>query len=294
MNDLSTLFLSVPSKLAAVVSEVCAAPNALVELEAMVASDNIEQLPLLACYDWRRFRSAVCRVFKEHDYVILRGFLPPNDGAALLVAVLTIGSSLRTYRDGKVCKYFKMSPWTTELSHTTQRGEFHTDLNTDRRPPAITAIQCLTPDPGRPKYGTTRVARLSRLLEYGARDHELSISNFFKEETVAMLNDRSSACWSGKIVEADTVRYHPETIRAAARQGGYSLRDLEEKMEAVERAAMAVSIPFALEGGDVLLLSNHRTLHYRGECSVVFRKFPTEFESRRIAVLHAARERSNP
>ena len=294
MNDISTLFVSVPSKLAIAISKVCAAPNALDDLETMVASDCIETLPLLTTCDWRRFRSEVCGVFDEHDHVVLRGFLPANDGATLLVAALLVGSSLRTYRDGKVCKHFKMSPWTTELSHTTRGGEFHTDLNTDPCPPAVTAIQCLNPDPGRPKYGVTRVARLARLLEYVTRDQEMNISNFLQEEPVEMLNDRSSSWWSGRIVEAGTVRYHPETIRAAARRSGHSLPDLEKKIDAIERAAMAVSTPFALEGGDVLLLSNHRTMHYRGECSVVFNTFPTEFESRRIAVLHAVRERSNP
>lgn len=293
MNDISTLFLSVPSKLAVAISELCAAPNALDDLETMVASDSIETLPLFTTRDWRRFRSEASIVFKEHDYVVLRGFSPTNDGATLLVAALMVGSCLRTYRDGKVCKHFKMSPWTTELSHTTRGGEFHTDLNTDPCPPAVTAIQCLNPDPGRPKYGATRVARLAHLLKYVARNQEMNTSRFLQEETVEMLNDRSSAWWSGKIVEAGTMRYHPETIRAAARRGGYSLCDLEEKIDAVERAAMAVSTPFALEGGDVLLLSNHRTMHYRGECSVIFNKFPTEFQSRHIAVLHAVRERSN-
>jgi hypothetical protein len=55
---------------------------------------------------------------------------------------------------------------------------------------------------------------------------------------------------------------------------------------AVHRAALAVSVPFWLDAGDVLLVSNHRALHYRGECSVVFTNFPLEFLSRSIHVLH--------
>ena len=152
-------------------------------------------------------------MFQENDYAALRGFPSVEDGAALLVASLTIGESLRTYRDGKVIKHFKMSPWTTELSHTTREGEFHTDLNTEPHPPAITAIQCLEPDPGSPRYGITRVARLTHLLDFVDRYSDEDTKRFLREDTVTMLNDRSSANWSGRIVEADAVRYHPETIR---------------------------------------------------------------------------------
>ena len=42
-----------------------------------------------------------------------------------------------------------------------------------------------------------------------------------------MLNDRSSLCWSGRMVEAGTIRYHPDTIRAAVRRSGGSLQAVE-------------------------------------------------------------------
>ena len=127
----------------------------------MVLSGRIETLPLFLTEHWLRFRTEIRQIFKENDYAAIRGLPSEQDGAALLLAALTIGESLRIYRDGKVSKHFKMSPWTTELSHTTRAGEFHTDLNTEPNPPAITAIQCLEPDPGTPQYGITRVAETS-------------------------------------------------------------------------------------------------------------------------------------
>lgn len=291
MRDNVTPFLTVPPQLAAAVAKVCAIQDAVSHLEDMVVSDRIETLPLFLTENWRHFRTEVRQIFEENDYTVLRGFPSAQDGAALLVAALTIGESLRTYRDGKVIKHFKMSPWTTELSHTTRAGEFHTDLNTEPCPPAITAIQCLEPDPGSPHYGTTRVARLIHLLDFVGRDDDKSTQSFLREDTITMLNDRSSSIWSGRIVEAGAVRYHPETIRAATRRSGDSLQDFEQGIAGVERAAMSVSTPFVLQRGDVLLLSNHRTLHFRGECSVVFRDYPTDFDSRRVSVLHAVGER---
>ena len=106
-----------------------------------------------------------------------------------------------------------------------------------------------------------------------------------------MLNDHSPSGWSGLAVEGGTIRYHPETLRAAARRSGSPSDELEEKIARVARAAFAVSEPFVLGRGDVLLISNRRALHYRGECSVVFKRFPTEFASRSVFVLHAGRER---
>jgi hypothetical protein len=186
-----------------------------------------------------------------------------------------------------------MTPWTTELSHTTREGEFHTDLNTESCPPAITAMQCCDPDPGAPQYGVSRVVRLTNLLAY-LREHDDTASlRFLTQDTVTMLNDRSCSSWSGCVVEGNFIRYHPETLRAAARRSGQMTEPLEERITAVARAAFAVSEPFIMDRGDVLFLSNHRTMHYRGECSVTFKHYPTEFASRSVFILHAHRERED-
>ena len=105
-----------------------------------------------------------------------------------------------------------------------------------------------------------------------------------------MLNDRSRSSWDGSIVKEGAIRYHPETLRAAARRSGHSTPALEDQIARVTQAALAVSEPFNLDRGDILLLSNYRTLHYRGECSVVFKQFPTEFASRSVFILHANQE----
>ena len=291
MRNCAATFLTAPPRVAAAAAEACAVRDPVSYLEEMVLTEQIETLPLFLTEYWLRFRTEVRQIFKEHDYVAIHGFPSEQDGAALLLAALTIGESLRIYRDGKVTKHFKMSPWTTELSHTTRAGEFHTDLNTEPNPPAITAIQCLEPDPGSPKYGITRVARLTHLLDFVRLDDDKSAQRFLLEDAVTILNDRSSSSRTGRIVNAGVIRYHPETIRAAGRRSADSLRDLEQGIAGIERAAMSVSRPFALERGDILLISNHRTLHCRGECSVVFQDFPTDFDSRRVSVLHAARER---
>lgn len=290
MNGFHPPVIVSPPEIATAFESICMAPEALETLEQSARADDLEGLPLTMSHEWSRFSADVRRAFAGHDHLIIKGLPVSPHGATLLLAARTVGSMFRTYRGGQIIKHFKMSPWTTELSHTTREGEFHTDLNTEASPPAITAMQCLDPDPGSPRYGVSRVARLTDLLAFLEECDDAEVLRFLTQDTVTMLNDRSRSNWSGRVVEAGAIRYHPETLRAAARRSGQLAPELEDRIARVARAAFAVSEPFILERGDVLLLSNYRTMHYRGECSVVFNRYPTDFVSRSVFILHASRE----
>jgi hypothetical protein len=282
--------LVAPSEIVNAFISVCMTPAPHETLEQTARENDLDELSLITSREWSSFSAQASDVFANRDHLIIKG-LPVNEqGISLLLAARLIGSAFRTYRGGRIIKHFKMSPWTKELSHTTREGEFHTDLNVEQRPPAITAMQCLEPDPGAPAYGVNRIVRLIDLLVALEEANDSETFRFLTQETVTMLNDRSSSDWSGHIVEEGLIRYHPETLRAAVRRAGEQISVLEERIANVAQAAFAVSAPFNLERGDVLLLSNHRTLHYRGECSVVFKRFPTEFASRSVLILHMNRE----
>ena len=290
MNGFHPPILVAPAEVAAAVETLCQPPSALQTLEESARADDLEGLPVLTSPEWASFSADARLAFATRDHLIIKGLPVSAHGATLLLAAKSVGSKFRTYRGDQIVKHFKMSPWTKELSHTTREGEFHTDLNTEPSPPAITAMQCLDPDPGAPEYGVSRIARMADLLALLDESHDAATLDFLTRETVTMLNDRSQASWSGLVVEGGVVRYHPETLRAAARRSGRQEPALEERILGVTRAALAVSDPFIMNRGDVLLLSNRRTLHYRGECSVVFKNYPTDFVSRSVFILHAAEE----
>jgi hypothetical protein len=293
VNNFRSSVINASSEVAIALGSLCSDPGALERLERLARANALESLPLVASDNWLHFAADVRKTFLEQDYVIIKNLPVTDNGATLLIAASTIGSMFRTYRGGQIVKHFKMSPWTKELSHTIREGEFHTDLNTENPPPPITAMQCLDPDPGAPEYGVSRVARLEDILFFLDRNGLQETLQFLTHDTATMLNDRSSSSWSGQIVEKGLIRYHPETLRAAARRFGYQemfLTVLTDRIAEVSKASIEVSVPFILERGDVLLLSNHRTLHYRGECSVVFKKYPMEFISRSIFILHANQE----
>jgi hypothetical protein len=282
--------LSAPSKVATAFASICSESDALQTLEELARTDSLETLPFIESSDWQDFSHTVRTAFSTKDQLLIKGLPASTNGATLLLAAQTVASVFRTYRGGQIIKHFKMSPWTTELSHTTREGEFHTDLNTESCPPAITAMQCLDPDPGAPEYGISRVARLVDLLAFLEQSKNNETLDFLTNKPVTMLNDHSSSSWSGCVVDGQMIRYHPETLRAAARREGHSDGILEDRIAAVAKAAFAVSQPLNMDRGDILLLSNHRTLHFRGECSVVLKSYPTEFVSRSVFILHATEE----
>jgi hypothetical protein len=282
--------LLAPSKVATAFASICSESDALQTLEELARTDSLETLPFFKSSDWQDFSHTVRTAFSTKDQLLIKGLPASTNGATLLLAAQTVASVFRTYRGGQIIKHFKLSPWTTELSHTTREGEFHTDLNTESCPPAITAMQCLDPDPGAPEYGISRVARLVDLLTFLEQSKNNETLDFLTNKPVTMLNDHSSSSWSGCVVDGQMIRYHPETLRAGARREGLSEAILEDRIAAVAKAAFAVSQPLNMDRGDILLLSNHRTLHYRGECSVVFTSYPTEFVSRSVFILHATEE----
>jgi len=237
--------------------------------------------------DWIQLAEQVKDLYSRHDHVVLRGLPAFADGAMLMAALGILATRFRPYgAERKVVKVFAMNPWSRDLARSAAEGFFHSDLNASPDPPALTGIQCIQPDPGAPDYGVNRIARLTDLLNDLEKRGAYDVIRWMTRTEVSMANDHSPKSWTGRVVENGRIRFHPETIRAAARRNGKTVP--EDKLVLIQEAAFNVSTPLILGEGDMLLLSNHRTLHYRGECSVVFRRFPTDFIARRIYVAHAA------
>lgn len=238
--------------------------------------------------DWTALSVALRTTFARNDHAVLKG-LPSLDGGRALMAVMSLlGRRFRTYRNDRVVKLFAMTPWSRDLAHTAADGYFHTDLNASPEPPALTGIQCIVPDPGAPDYGVNRVIRVTDLLHALRDQGDEEAVRFLCDTEVALANDRSPTIWRGRIIGPDRTRFHPQTIRMGCARLGVPTPDAI--LDRIQDAALAASQPLSLDAGDMLLLSNARTLHYRGECSVSFQRFPTEFTARRVYVLHLSDE----
>jgi hypothetical protein len=243
--------------------------------------------PLLADHLWIAFCDLVASTIRQCGYIVVRG-LNADEGRSLLIVSTALRAGFDSYRPHRVIKRFRMSPWTNELSHTIRAGDFHTDGNVSAAPPVGTAMQCEHEDPGAPEYAEQRVAYLPHLLNRLASGtcEENEAFLFLTEAVAAMAHERSPELWRGRLVQNGKIRYHPQSLRVASRRLNEQSAKLESAISAVHRAAIDVSVPFHTLPGDTVLVSNRTALHYRGACSVRFTKFPTEFESRSLLVLH--------
>jgi hypothetical protein len=243
--------------------------------------------PLRGDQRWDTFCKLVSSVIGQYGYTVVRG-LEPDEGRSLLIISTSLGANFETYGPRQVVKRFRMSPWTNELSHTTRAGDFHTDGNVSAVPPVGTAMQCEREDPGAPEFAEQRVAYLPDLLERLASgsSEDREAFTFLTEAEASMAHERSPEVWRGRLVQNGTIRYHPQSLRVASRRLNEQSPELESAIAAIHRAAIDVSVPFHTCPGDTVLVSNRTALHYRGACSVRFTRFPTEFESRSLFVLH--------
>jgi hypothetical protein len=243
--------------------------------------------PLRGDERWLSFSHFVTSTIRDCGYVVVRG-LDADEGRSLLVVSAALGATFDQYGPRRIVKRFRMSPWTNELSHTIRAGDFHTDGNVSSIPPVATAMQCEHEDPGAPEYAEQRVAYLPDLLGRLRRGtgEDTEAFAFLTASEAAMAHERSVDLWRGRLVQDDTIRYHPQSLRIASRRLGEPCAQLELLIAAIHRAAMDVSVPFHTSPGDTVLVSNRTALHYRGACSVRFTKFPTEFDSRSLLVLH--------
>jgi hypothetical protein len=278
--------IEVDRGLKAAVDRLAASFGSIDEAETLALQSDIAA-PLRADSAWLMFCGAVTSLIDHRGYVVVRG-LEADDGRSLLILATVFRGSFDTYKPGKIVKRFRMSPWTTELSHTTRAGDFHTDGNVSAHPPRGTAMQCEREDPGAPEYAEQRVAFLPELLARlrNGDESDAAALRFLTQEEIAMTHERASAVWRGRLVQNGSIRYHPHTLRMADARLNAGRPDLESIIATIHRAAMDASVPFHTAPGDTVLVSNRTALHYRGACSVRFTRFPAEFESRSLYVLH--------
>jgi hypothetical protein len=268
--------------------EITAKTHSIDSLEQYFLDPASSQPDFTSEPEWHDFVDQVSNAWKTNHHMVVRN-MPTDNGASTLLAALSLPARFKPYRGQKIVKHFKMSPWTEELSQTIKEGHFHTDLNTAPIPPAATVIHCIKSDPD-PKMGVSRVALLSDLLNHLEEVGATETHTFLTETQVDMVDERKQGSWSGLIVESDSIRFHPETLRAAARRLNSLPEDLEAHLAQIHESALAVSEPIYLAPGDAIFVSNKRALHYRGACTAQFTMFPREFHAREIYVLHLQEE----
>lgn len=288
MNEVPEIFLS--KQEAQVVDATVTAYGSLSALETAALIQTEEFGPIRE--QLKGVRERVVSQWGVRDHVVVRNVPSSADGTTGLLLAAVCFELLKPYRHRQVVKHFRMSPWTTALSHTLATGFFHTDINTSPVPPAATIMQCLERDPGAPAFGQLRVARLADILRELKFRSRLDVLRFLTTDRVEMVNETSPNGWTGIMVENETVRFHPESLQAAQKKNGTNPKNLAVYLQGIHEAALAVSAPIDLAPGELLFVSNIRAMHQRGACTVRFREYPRDFDARRVSVMHALAEPS--
>ena len=227
MTDLSLPEITIGEALSRAIRSIAGEYPSIEAAEAAALRQKVSE-SLDLNQEWSSFRDLVRLSIRDHGYIVVRG-LEPDEGVSLLVVSIAFGAEFETYGQGRIVKRFRMSPWTSELSHTARAGDFHTDGNVSERPPIGTAIQCEREDPGAPEYGVQRVVHLPRLLtqlKTGSKA-DMDAFSFLTESVAVMAHERSSRLWQGILVAGNSIRYHPHkssNSRPATRWCGFPAR----------------------------------------------------------------------
>lgn len=186
-------------------------------------------------------------------------------------------------RMGVLCHQYSVQPESVDFSEQMLCGGFHTDFMFQSSPPAYIALLCLQEDPRHPLYGRNQVVHLPSFLKriqqaFGVSKEELREHRLIYELAghgryeQPILDDLD-----GKTI----FRFH-ELLLCKEQTPG--LVPPEMSMTAMLHAIMMdVAADICLGRGDLLILSNHSTLHRRGECSIKFADLTGKWRSREMA-----------
>ena len=181
------------------------------------------------------------------------------------------------------CDIFEVEPFTSSLSETAEPGSFHTDFSASVLRPDFVVIQCVRPDPLYPLYGRNQIANVDLVLRqvqsaFGqqAVDHLLAavLPHRFGDEVrhIPLV---------GEVSGVRTMRVHTRLVARDLLEsghfvGGHPLPDV------LALCAATVADDFVLGTGDLVIFSNGRALHRRGECRLVFDEMSSGWRGRVI------------
>ena len=178
------------------------------------------------------------------------------------------------------------SPFAKNISETTREGFFHTDYSAHRAPPAFTVIECKNADPRHPFYGRNQIAHADLVLQKLAQLDPSIVETLLTVSFPFLIGGQTY-----NIVPLFKARFGEKTVHCFRMHIGYidtaRLSDRHFFFDIpihslIEMVAMQVCQDFAIDTGEILLLSNVRCLHRRGAATVAFGKAPSEFVGRRI------------
>lgn len=218
----------------------------------------------------------------EGNPIVVRGVGTDRRSLYALAHVLGVA----VYRSERLgyCDSFEVEPFTESLSETTDAGGFHSDFSTQALPPSLAVLQCVRPDPRHPHYGRNQVVGVDAALTHVALAFGDDVAQRLRRAVIP--HRFGTAVRQLPLLDVDAsgdtiVRFHSKLVAADLLEpihfeGNFALYKL------LEVAAAELAADVALDAGDILIFSNHRCLHRRGESSVAFDRVTRSWKGRII------------
>lgn len=224
-------------------------------------------------------------ILAKHKYLIIRNFSTDVSDAVTLARLL----SDQLFYQGEELKYvhyFETQPFQTEIfSSSLACGAFHTDFWSRTDTPNYIMIQCIEPDPRHPYYSRNQVVLVETLIEYLELLHpritstllQLSLPHKVKETLVWV---KLLSLSENKLM----IRLHPKYVVENMLSSEHYIDGIAIH-KLISDVSQSIAADFALNSGDVLIVSNKFCLHRRGEATVKFGEALSRWNGRKVNTL---------
>ena len=217
---------------------------------------------------------------KNNKYLIVRNFGTKLSALVGLVNFLSGGKFfyIPNLKKAFVAK-FKMRP-TDELSHTLDDGYFHTDYSLHPKTNDFITLQIVKADPKYPFYSRNSIILVEQLIDF-LNKYDQNLLNILSTVKFPFDNGKRVVYQEILDIENKTIKYHSKLIQDRL----LSDKKYSKYLESIKKFDVicnSLSIDFALDKGDLAILSNKKLLHKRGVASVKYDENLDSFVGREV------------
>lgn len=226
------------------------------------------------------------QAIRDCGYQVIRSFGTNVDEFEQIFDRISKSQLYYSERIGSICHQYSVEVSSDNFSQQMRTGGFHTDFMFQEQPPEYIALLCLEKDPKHPIYGRNQIVSMSALLERLSSGFSLPVEELLQRHLPYRFanGQHFSVPLIHKTNGHFQFKFHQHLVTNCIHESAIRNNKAVDTYLAQLHAAMIdVAEDVCLDAGDLLVLSNHHTLHRRSECSVSFDAENKIWRSRKMA-----------
>lgn len=165
---------------------------------------------------------------------------------------------------------FRTKLYSDNLSEYATSGGFHTDFAFQENPPKYISLQCIAPDPKHPFLGRNYIVSVRSIIDSLVQQFYQTEKNLLKISLPYSFGKQ--VIWVNPFYRDKNgimaMKIHLSLVDESLLQSEHHYINNIPITTVLSQIALNYSYDFALDKGDVLIMSNRYILHKRGECSI--------------------------